>query len=523
MYILAHPNQLVRKIAFYARLVVVFPKGVKMKITDKIIKPLEEAKYLNVDNTDRYRAIMRLFFFNYERLKYWMDQEEIYSELIEDPYFSQYTIEQCQQDLTALTNWGNLFTIQDTKKANTLEEFKNKKFRYQLSETAVEIERMIVRLENLSIEGSSLEPSLLERIKNSIYRMEELHIVSDEEIYSWWKDLNSDFVRLNQDYQDYMRTLNSVKAEEMMKSQQFLIFKDQLMEYLRNFVKRVQITAPVIEHYLKNLEHEKLENILHRVVICILAVPQVEVEMTEEEMKENVEGRFTSIVNWFVGKNGREPEVNSVLDTTNEIIRKITRYATRLSERSNHAANRREEYKKVATIFSKCKDMKEAHCMAACVFGIEKPLHLKGQMFRKTESMNSGVYEEEPAVVQIKPRVRNYRERAKRTGIVDRTAEKEATRLATIRKIEEERKILESYIKDNKIVFSELPVLSPEIRDTFLKWLSKALEKKEWKAKTEDGRKYYIHEEKGKRCVVECTDGCFTMPQYTICFEEESQ
>ena len=77
--------------------------------------------------------------------------------------------------------------------------------------------------------------------------------------------------------------------------------------------------------------------------------------------------------------------------------------------------------------------------------------------------------------------------------------------------------------KDNKIVFSELPVLSPEIRDTFLKWLSKALEKKEWKAKTEDGRKYYIHEEKGKRCVVECTDGCFTMPQYTICFEEESQ
>ena len=494
-----------------------------MKITDKIIKPLEEAKYLNVDNTDRYRAIMRLFFFNYERLKYWMDQEEIYSELIEDPYFSQYTIEQCQQDLTALTNWGNLFTIQDTKKANTLEEFKNKKFRYQLSETAVEIERMIVRLENLSIEGSSLEPSLLERIKNSIYRMEELHIVSDEEIYSWWKDLNSDFVRLNQDYQDYMRTLNSVKAEEMMKSQQFLIFKDQLMEYLRNFVKRVQITAPVIEHYLKNLEHEKLENILHRVVICILAVPQVEVEMTEEEMKENVEGRFTSIVNWFVGKNGREPEVNSVLDTTNEIIRKITRYATRLSERSNHAANRREEYKKVATIFSKCKDMKEAHCMAACVFGIEKPLHLKGQMFRKTESMNSGVYEEEPAVVQIKPRVRNYRERAKRTGIVDRTAEKEATRLATIRKIEEERKILESYIKDNKIVFSELPVLSPEIRDTFLKWLSKALEKKEWKAKTEDGRKYYIHEEKGKRCVVECTDGCFTMPQYTICFEEESQ
>ena len=104
---------------------------------------------------------------------------------------------------------------------------------------------------------------------------------------------------------------------------------------------------------------------------------------------------------------------------------------------------------------------------------------------------------------------------------MDRTKEKEATRQATIKKIEEEQKVLKSYIKDNRIVFSELPVIPPEIRDIFLKWLSKALEKKEWKAKTEDGREYYIEEEKGKSCVVECTDGCFTMPKYTICFEED--
>ena len=48
-------------------------------------------------------------------------------------------MEQCQQDLAALTSWGNLVTIQDTRKVTTIEEFKNKKFRYQLSETAVEI------------------------------------------------------------------------------------------------------------------------------------------------------------------------------------------------------------------------------------------------------------------------------------------------------------------------------------------------------------------------------------------------
>ena len=123
-----------------------------MKIQEKMRKPMLEARYLNVENTDRYRPIIRLFYLKYEKLKYWMYQEDVFEELKEDPYFQEYTMEQCQQDLAALASWGNLLTIQDTRKVTTIEEFKNKKFRYQLSETAVEVERMVIRIENLLIE-----------------------------------------------------------------------------------------------------------------------------------------------------------------------------------------------------------------------------------------------------------------------------------------------------------------------------------------------------------------------------------
>lgn len=64
----------------------------------------------------------------------------------------------------------NLNTIQDTRKVSSIEEFKNKKFRYQMSEYSVEIERLVLRLENLFIEGASLEPTLLERIRMNISR-----------------------------------------------------------------------------------------------------------------------------------------------------------------------------------------------------------------------------------------------------------------------------------------------------------------------------------------------------------------
>lgn len=138
-------------------------------------------------------------------------------------------------------------TIQDTKKVSTIEEFKNKKFRYQLTEYSVEIERMVVRLENLFIEGSSLEPTLLERIRIHLSEMENLSEMDDEHIHGWWEDLNNDFKRLNQNYQDYMRDLNSIKAEELMKTKEFLVFKDRLIEYLRSFVKSLQVNVSKIE------------------------------------------------------------------------------------------------------------------------------------------------------------------------------------------------------------------------------------------------------------------------------------
>ena len=40
----------------------------------------------------------------------------------------------------------------------------------------------------------------------------------------------------------------------------------------------------------------------------------------------------------------------------------------------------------------------------------------------------------------------------------------------------------------------DLPVIEPYVRDMFLLWLSKALEKKNHRAKTEDGQMCHIEE-----------------------------
>ena len=495
-----------------------------MQVSDKLIRPLTEAKYLNADNVSRYRCIMRIFFENYEKLRYWMYQEDIYEEMIKDPFFADYRPEQCQQDLAMLVEWKNLNTIQDTRKVASIEEFKNKKYRYQMSEYSVEIERLVLRLENLFIEGASLEPTLLERIRREIERFPEMAEVDGNEVYTWWTDLNNDFVRLNQNYQDYIRDLNSVKAEEMMHTKEFLVFKDRLIEYLRSFIKGLQRNVGVIEESLRSQKEEVRETVFGKIIEYELLIPRMEVEISRPMIEEKIRGRFQSIYNWFVGAEGAENEAGKLFDATNEIIRRITRYAAQLSEKNALGANRKEEYKKAAELFLRCNDLSEAHKMSAMVFGIERPWHLAGDLIRETDSMNQGVYEEAPLQLTLKPRVRTYREKSKRSGIRESAEQKQETRRKLLQKQKEEMQKLQQLEKKGRIDFAELPVLEPRIREILLKWLSDAMEDADFTARTDDGRRYVLDRtHAGEKCVVHCEDGNFTMPRMAIVFQEETE
>lgn len=52
-------------------------------------------------------------------------------------------------DLDALVKWKNLTPIQDPGRVYTIADYKNKQYQYTMSEYAVEIERLTVRLENI--------------------------------------------------------------------------------------------------------------------------------------------------------------------------------------------------------------------------------------------------------------------------------------------------------------------------------------------------------------------------------------
>lgn len=377
---------------------------------------IDEASYLSVLNAPVYRKIMRCFYREYEKMNFQLYKEDIFDLLKKDNEFENYTMEQLVLDLNALVKWKNLTPIQDPGRVYTIADYKNKQYQYTMSEYAVEIERLTVRLENIFVESGNLSTNFFLRLEKSLNEAPEMKTATLKEVNEWWRLLQEDFKRLNQNYQDYLRDFYSGKTEQLMKSVEFVVHKDKFIKYLTEFVQEIQRHSHRIERILKTNLSDIEEQILEKVIQSELDIPHALLEIhgnAEPSIRENVYGKWTSLKHWFIGSDQHECECKKVLKVTNDVIRSIIQNAALIVQIQNWGISRKDDYKKFLQLFLNCEDMNEAGKLSAHVFGIQKIQHFKTIQPRESDSINSSIYEEEPCEFLLKPHTRNYREKKK--------------------------------------------------------------------------------------------------------------
>lgn len=496
-----------------------------MNINFATKKKFAEVSYLSAENAYRYRVILRIAFNQYEKMKFWLYKEDIFNEIKKYEDFEEYNMDNLKQDLDSLENWGNFITIQDTGRVRSVEEFKNRKFRYQISPNTIELERMLIKLEKISeTSRGSLEISLIERFKNSLKDVNNIDSNNENEIFSWWDNLNRDFKTLNENYQDYISTFYSPKTEKMLKTTEFLLFKENFIRYLRNFVKGIQIHVPEIRQIFNNIEEDKIYTLIKNIVVYEKSMHSLDKSYNSEDETEINLGIFKNIKEWFLGDVANTSMIDNLLNNTNEIIRKITSYALQIIEMENSGGNRKEEYKTLINMFEKCRNLEEAHKLSSVVFGVISPRHIIFTKERETENINSSMFEETPEIVVVKPSNRYREKTASRIPIKDKSKEKKEKAAQLLKKRENERKILESRIKNNRLVFNDLNGINREERSIFLRWLSLGLNAKgkDEYVKNEFGRYFKVEKSNYDKLIcIKCDDGDFFMPPYEIVFKEE--
>jgi uncharacterized protein (TIGR02677 family) len=428
---------------------------------------------------------------------------------------------QLELDLEALVKWKNLTPIQDPGKVYTIADYKNKQYRYTLSEYAVEIERLTVRLENLFMESANLSTNFFVRLEKSLEEAEMMQDASLKEVNEWWNLLQEDFKRLNQNYQDYLRDFYSGKTEHLMKSVEFVLHKDKFIKYLTDFVQELQHHSKRIEQILTRQMSVIEGVVLEKVVQSERDIPHAFLELQgnlEPNIRENVIGKWVSLKTWFIDTQGRECESRKVLKITNNIIRSIIQNAALIVQLQNWGISRKDDYQKFLKMFLNCESMEDAHRLSAHVFGIQNIQHFKTNCPREEDRINHSVYEEEPIEFYVKPHSRIYREKKDKRGFYDKSLEKMLQREAYLQNVKKQKEIVLHYVKNKQIVFSDIeePV-SEMTRNMFLQWIVMANMNSQKSGQTEFGQEYRLIQKEGT-CVLKCEDGDLIMPAYIVEF-----
>ena len=485
-----------------------------MEVYEKLTKQISETKYLSTENSYRYRPIMRCFYHHYERLEYWLYKEDIFNELKNNELFKNYTLEECERDLETLNEWLSLSKMQDTKNASSIEEFKNKKFRYQLTEYATEIERLTISLEEMEIKTASLEPKLFDRIRIALSNFENISSLSEEEVNDLWTNLNEDFTKLNQNYQDFLKKFNEPKSEELLQSVLFLRFKSEIIKYLREFIKGYQKNVHYIKNSISKIDETIQEEFLNKLNSYYKKTPIFSKDFDFEYFKEVNQGKITNIFKWFNGTISTPSEGEKLMNTTDNIIVKITKYANSLVELRGNMTNRKEEYKHLCKLFDKLDNIDLANKYSSVIFGIENVRHFTGYSNINTDTIVNS-YDIPSIDIVLSSRTKMRKEKIKIAPIVNKSEEKRK-QLEEYRKNQEEnKKILKKLIKDKKIVLTNEINLS-KIERRYIQKLLSTSNKKE----TEFGLSYNINKQNGK-CKIISEDGIFYMDSLEIEFEGE--
>lgn len=490
------------------------------------LRSIPELKYVNAENVGRYRAIMRFFYQEYKRLRYWLRPEEVYEGIMAWQLIENYSLEQCQSDLDQLEQWGNLTSRHDGGRATTLQEYMRKKMQYLLRPYSIEIERLLENLEKVTGYGGSLEPTLFDTIADKLFeiRLKTAELRQGEALEIWTK-LYGSFVKLHENAADYIASLQTAKAEEMMLTEAFLVFKERLTGYLQNFVQALQKSAYKIEGNLQQIGGNLRDAFLARVADDELAKPSLEDMPDRAELLEELRQGWDNLYRWFLGDGVTPSELIMLERTTKDTIARIVRCVIRIQERKRSGLSRKKELEYLAQWFYQLESKEEAHCLAAYAFGLFPTRHLQGEDLRESDRADMSMWEEIPTPRKIRSRSRKRAERHDTEPARRRQTDKiRQAREAYLKQQEEEKALLSDMLRRGAFHLSELESpITVRLRKQLLHWIGRCIAAEKHAIRTSEGVWIrLLNPTTEQRTVLICEDGDLHMPDYHFLFQFES-
>lgn len=485
-----------------------------------MLRSVPEMKYVNADNVARYRAIMRFFYQEYKRLKYWMKPEEVHAAIVEWGILPEYTIDQCVSDLEQLEEWGNLASRHDGGRATTLEEYMKKKMQYLLRPYSIEIERLLETLEKVTGYGGSLESTLFDTIADKLFEIRRMAgEMSQETALALWTELYDAFKRLHENAADYIASLQTAKAEEMLVADSFLIFKDRLTNYLQNFIQALQRSAYKIEGNLERINENVRDLFLEQVVAGELDKPRLEEFPAKEALLEELRQGWGNLQRWFLGDGIAPSELTLLERATKDAIARIVRSVIRMQERKRSGVSRKKELEHLGQWFARLDSLDDAHRLAGLAFGLFPTRHLQGEDLRNTDRADQSMWEEAPTIRALRSRSRKRTGKQETEPVPENEERKRKERESYLKRQAEEWEEIRELVERGALRISELGTVTAKTRIRLLQWIGRCSAAQNHAFTTPEGVRIAMTNAHTKdRTILVSEDGELHLPDYELVF-----
>lgn len=485
--------------------------------------------YLVAENVERYRAIMRYCYRCHKAMNGLLYRQDIFDG-VRNELGDTYTDSQLDQDLNQLVEWESLTRRQEMIRPKSIQEYKEKHYRYQISEKGILFEELLDKLNHLDeYTRGDLDKDTF------VLLLENLEVLASssagtDQAKCWLRTIEL-FGKLQKNSSDYIGYINSATIDGKMKTESFLVYKDQFIMYLRDFIVKIQelyykLTAAIDKLGQESISRSgnsviekstgtKVDEIIQSVVAYEQSRSFLEA-IDEETLRERCYDLYKGMYRWFNKDGKRDSEYDTLMNQTEQIISRITSLVYYYGQESRQYQSRRRDYLHIAQWFASADTVEVCGAMYGAIFGMTKVRHYYSPEEGSILMPTTRSWDATPAELFTgNLNRRNREERRVKTVAVNRQLQKEQ-RQEYLAKVQYREQVIERYFSDNYLLLKDGMKIEPMVRTTLLRWISRSIATGQDTVRTEFGYQLRVVVDTSQWITLVSEDGRLTMPQ--VCF-----
>src|SRR6266571_100792 len=360
-----------------------------------------------------YRVIMRVFLQHHRELyRYQLTAQEV-RDAVRAAFDPEYTLDQCQNDLAALREWGNVTTIYDSSRATSITSFLSPALLYQATPEAIAIETFLDEQTRANSGKGALRQGDLPYLWRSLQRLDEylqtppseLTPARSGEIAEEWQRAFEIWSTMAREAAQYLANMINAAQQSRPDFEAYQVYKAAVVAYVHGFAQALTQYSRRVRELLTDWSITGKQERLIEIVAQHLEPPGPvsENRPSQAELLQEARNQVLAIENWFAeGKNADSFRRNALAEV-DKVVRRASALAATARPNANYATN----LNALAHQLLLAKDGETAQQLFSVAFANLLPVHLPESLAgtpSATHKPDERTTWQEPATVRLRLR-----------------------------------------------------------------------------------------------------------------------